>query len=66
MGEIPLEANAPGQLTEQAPGAGVETAVWFDLDTHGLVQGEISVDGARVILCRFTQFTMEPATQQEG
>ena len=51
---------------EQAPGAGVETAVWFDLDTHGLVQGEISVDGARVILCRFTQFTMEPATQQEG
>ena len=46
--------------------SGVETAVWFDLDTHGLVQGEISVDGARVILCRFTQFTMEPATQQEG
>ena len=51
---------------EQAPGAGEETAVWFDLETHGLVQGEISVDGARVILCRFTQFTMEPATQQEG
>ena len=51
---------------EQTPGSGVEAAMWFDLDSHALLQGEILVDGARVILCRFTQFTMEQATQQVG
>lgn len=51
---------------ELQPGTGTEGTLWFDLDTHALVQGEIAVDGARVILCQFTQFTMEPSMQQEG
>lgn len=41
------------------PGEGTETSLWFDVDSHALVRGEISLDGFRVILCEFTQFTKE-------
>ena len=40
-----------------SPGTGTETALWFDASTHALVRGEISVDGFRVILCEFSDFT---------
>ena len=39
------------------PGTGTETTLWFDASSHALVQGEISVDGFRVILCEFSDFT---------
>lgn len=42
---------------EGRPGAGVETALWFDAGNHALVRGEISVDGFRTILCEFSNFT---------
>jgi len=42
---------------EGAPGSGTETALWFDVDTHALVRGEISVDGACAVSCRFSSFT---------
>ncbi len=42
---------------EGAPGSGTETALWFDASTHALAKGEISVDGFRVILCEFSEFT---------
>ena len=41
-----------------SPGAGTEYALWFDASAHPLIKGEISVDGFRVILCEFSQFTM--------
>lgn len=40
-----------------SPGMGTETVLWFDTATHALVKGEISVDGFRVILCEFSDFT---------
>lgn len=43
---------------EGTPGAGTETALWFDASTHALTRGEISVDGFRAILCEFSEFTM--------
>ena len=39
------------------PGMGVETVLWFDAATHVLTRGEVSVDGFRVILCEFVEFT---------
>ena len=44
---------------EREPGAGTETALWFDVSTHALKRGEISVDGFRVILCEFADFTAD-------
>lgn len=41
-----------------SPGSGTEYALWFDASTHALTRGEISVDGFRVILCEFSDFTM--------
>ena len=41
-----------------SPGSGTETSLWFDASTHALIRGEVSVDGFRVILCEFSQFTM--------
>lgn len=41
------------------PGQGREVSLWFDGEDHGLVRGEISVDGFRSILCEFSEFTME-------
>ena len=43
---------------EGTPGKGTETALWFDAATHALTRGELSVDGFRVILCEFSEFTM--------
>lgn len=40
-----------------SPGTGTETALWFDAATHALRKGEMSVDGFRVILCEFSDFT---------
>lgn len=42
---------------EGSPGTGTEGALWFDLATHALLRGEISVDGYTVIQCEFTEFT---------
>lgn len=39
-------------------GAGLETMLWFDADTHMLVRGEILSDGYRVILCEFEEFSL--------
>lgn len=39
-------------------GQGQEATLWFDAASHGLVQGEVSVDGYRVILCEFEQFSL--------
>lgn len=44
---------------EGEPGTGTEISLWFDADSHALVRGEIRVDGFRVILCEFTDFTKE-------
>ena len=43
---------------EGRPGTGTEYVLWFDAATHALARGEISVDGFRVILCEFFDFTM--------
>ena len=51
---------------EGEPGEGTETALWFDADSHALVRGEISLDGFRVILCEFTQFTKEARDTHGG
>lgn len=40
-------------------GQGREVTLWFDLASRGLLQGEIAVDGYRVILCEFETFTLE-------
>ena len=42
---------------EGTPGTGAEIALWFDVSSHALMKGEISVDGFRVILCEFSGFT---------
>lgn len=44
---------------EGQPGAGTEMTLWFDGSTHALVQGEIRVDGFRVIRCEFSDFIMK-------
>ena len=41
---------------DAAPGEGVETVLWFHPDTHALTEGEILVDGLRVIRCRCKNF----------
>lgn len=43
---------------EQPVGQGREVTLWFDPASRGLVKGEISVDGYRVILCEFESFTL--------
>ena len=48
---------------EGQPGTGTEISLWFDLATYALAQGEITVDGFRVILCQCSNFTFE---KQEG
>lgn len=40
------------------PGTGRETTLWFHADSHELLQGEISLDGHRVILCEFSEFIL--------
>ena len=48
---------------EGQPGTGTEISLWFDPATYALAQGEITVDGFRVILCQCSNFTFE---KQEG
>lgn len=43
---------------EVPAGQGREITLWFDLASHALVQGEITVDGYRVILCEFKEFSL--------
>lgn len=43
---------------EGSPGMGTEISLWFDAAAHGLVRGEISVDGFRAVLCEFSEFIM--------
>ena len=64
MAECTLERIGESELLrvrcadpEDPPGIGRETTLWFDPETHVLTQGEISVDGYRVIQCRLTGFT---------
>lgn len=42
---------------EGSPGTGTETALWFDAAAHALLRGEVSVNGFRVVLCEFEEFT---------
>ena len=39
-------------------GQGQEATLWFDTATHALAQGEVSVDGRRVLLCQLEQFSL--------
>ena len=39
-------------------GQGRQTNLWFDAQTHAMLQGEILMDGYRVILCEFEQFAL--------
>ena len=41
---------------EAGEGQAVETVLWFHPDTHALTEGEILVDGLRVIRCRCKNF----------
>lgn len=43
---------------ELPAGHGRETTLWFDAQSHALARGEIAVDGFRVILCEFAQFSL--------
>ena len=54
-GELRVDCTDP----EQEPGQGRSSSLWFDRETHSLVKGELSLDGYRMILCEFTDFTME-------
>ncbi len=43
---------------EVPDGQGREITLWFDPVSRGLVQGEIAVDGYRVIQCSFKEFSL--------
>lgn len=43
---------------EQPAGKGREVSLWFDSASRALIQGEIHLDGYRVILCEFESFTL--------
>lgn len=43
---------------EGPAGQGRETTLWLDEQTGALLRGEIAVDGYRVILCEFLQFSL--------
>lgn len=43
---------------ESQAGTGMELTLWFDAASHALSRGEILADGARVIDCSFTEFTL--------
>ena len=43
---------------EKAAGQGREVTLWFDTRTRALVRGEIAVDGYRVIVCEFLEFSL--------
>jgi len=41
---------------EHAPGEGVETTLWFSVETHALLRGEVAIDGFTVVQCVFSDF----------
>lgn|GEM_PF-374592 len=43
---------------DSTPGTGQEIVLWFDVETHALVAGEISQDGRRVLTCQVSEFTI--------
>ena len=43
---------------ERPKGQGQEVTLWFEIDSRALVQGEIAVDGHRVIRCEFESFQL--------
>jgi len=43
---------------ERPAGQGREITLWFDVADHTLIQGEVAVDGHRVVLCEFQEFVM--------
>lgn len=43
---------------EATPGTGTEASLWFGLTGHGLLRGELSVDGVTVIQCVFYEVQM--------
>lgn len=62
MGEtetLRLCCRNPGQT----PGEGVETLLWFDKADQTLLQGELRQDGATVIRCEFSDFTLIKAAK---
>lgn len=44
------------RVPDAQPGTGAETTVWFDTATHGLLRGEMAVDGFTVLQCVFSDF----------
>lgn len=48
---------------ESTAGEGRECSLWFDPDTHALLRGEFSQDGATVIRCEFSDF--QPSAQKQ-
>ena len=44
---------------DSTPDRGTVFDLWLDSESHGLLRGEISVDGRRCIQCIFTDFTKE-------
>ncbi len=61
-GELRIDCGDP----EGTPGEGTEVSLWFNMESHALTRGEISVDGFRVILCELTQFTKETGDTHGG
>lgn len=43
---------------DSTPGTGLEATLWFDAESHSLLRGELSSDGATVIQCVFKAFQM--------
>ena len=44
---------------EAAAGEGLECSLWFQPDSHTLLQGELSQDGYTVLRCVFSNFQMQ-------
>ncbi len=44
---------------DNASGTGIETAFWFDVQTHELSRAEIFSDGYSVVRCSMVEFTKE-------
>lgn len=44
---------------EGTPGQGREVVLWFRLEDHTLIRGEVFWDGTLVIQCLFSQFTLQ-------
>lgn len=67
-----LEAMGEGQalrLLSRDPeaelGTGLETTMWFDPESHGLLRAEISRDGFCMIQCEFSDFSKAAPSVRE-